>query len=145
MAGNRLSFSVAGVTISTGFKTVLEVQAPTNHGMIVETIEFAGLSSSTTEKIEYEVVAGASGGTPGSSVTAVAKTADYGDETHGAGGQSGYSAEPSGGRIIKRGTINGLGGDRFGVGIRLNPGEKMGLRCKATGSNTITSTIHTEV
>jgi hypothetical protein len=145
MAGNRLSISLAGVGITTAFKTIIDAQAPTNHGMVIESLEFGGLTSSTSEKIEYQVLVGHTGGTSGSTPDVANKSKDMDDETHGVTPRGNFSGEPTGGRIIKRGVINGLGGDRFGVGIRLNPGERICLQAKAVSTNTLTSTMHVEV
>lgn len=148
MAGNRLNISTAdgGVAVSNAWKTVLNIKAPTNHGLEVNQLQLAGQSSTSTEKLRYRLVIAPSAGTAGGGTPVIASVdTDQASESHGVSADQNYSAEPTGGRVLMPHTLNGVGGDRIRVGLRLKPGERLCLQCIATASNTVDACFDAEV
>lgn len=148
MAGNRLTISTAdgGVAVSTAWKTVLNIKAPTNHGLNVNQLQLAGQSSTSTEKLRYRFLIAGTGGTAGAGSPVISSVdTDQAGESHGVTADQAYSAEPTGGRIIMPHTLNGVGGDRVRLGLRLKPGERLCLQCIATTSNTVDACFDAEV
>ena len=109
-------------------------------------LQLAGQSSTSTEKLRYRFVIGASAGTAGSGTPEINSVdTDQDAESHGVSADQNYSAEPTGGRVLMPHTLNGVGGDRIRVGLRLKPGERLCLQCFATSANTVDACFDAEV
>jgi hypothetical protein len=135
MSGVRFKARTGEISTGTSLKTILQVVAASNHGVLIEeiNISFQGTSNTATP-ILVNVYRQSTAGTMGSSTSTITKDPDDTDETLQTtvqDGGSGYSAEPTAGAILKtvyvhpqtgwdwqsriRGEIKIGGGDRLGI------------------------------
>lgn len=151
MSGVRFKARTGEIATTTSAKTILQLVAAANHGVIIEeiNISFQGTSNTATP-ILVDVIRQTDAGTTGTATSTIRKDPDDSDETIQTttrDGGTGYSAEPTAGDILKtiyvhpqtgwdwaariRGEIKIGGGDR--LGIRVTAGASVNCVVSVTG------------
>lgn len=127
MAGVRFAQNSASVSTSTSAKTIAQVTAPANTGLIVDEIDvsFDG-TSSTGPKVLVEILRSMTSGT-GTTNNPV-KTNVCDDETLQCTGKDNFTVEPSGGTVIDQQLVHPQAGASFRRRYRVKGGETLSIR-----------------
>lgn len=128
MAGVRFALNSSSVSTTTSAKTIAQITAASNIGLVVDEIDvtFDG-TSSTGPKVLVEILRSATGGT--SSSKSPVKTNVNDDETLQCSGQENFTAEGSSGIVIDQQLVHPQAGASFRRRYRVKGGETLNVRC----------------
>mgnify|MGYP006908266904 CR=1 FL=1 len=134
MAGVRFKAVTDEIATGTALKTLLQVVAASNHGVLIDevSISFKG-TSNTAAPIQVEVVRQTTAGTM-SSLTPV-KDPDDTDETLQVTAQHTATVEPTEGDVLMRELVHPQTGYTwqapFGKAIKIGGGDRLGIAVTA--------------
>lgn len=142
MAGLKANFTTAPITIVTtsGWKTLLQILAPTNQRVFVNSWAVCCKGTVNTDKpIRIRLVRQSTAGTPGSTLTAGKRNTAFAETPQTAGYSGTFSAEPtvSGEAVDGEKTVHpqaGVENVSFERGeIQLAGGERMAVQYENNG------------
>ena len=132
MAGLHIKVSTSqAITIGTSptQKTLLSYTAPAGGARVNKIVVEGEATSTTAAKGQVNIVKGGSGGTSSSPVSPVKSHGHTGSPAGTS--KEAYSANPTGGTVIDRGSFNTYGGKVFPDEIILNPNEMIEVQAMA--------------
>ncbi len=136
MAGVKFKARTSPIATGTSAKTLLQLIAAANHGVLVKEIEidFQGTSNTATP-IRVDVLRQTSAGTMTSSASTIVKDPDDSDETIQTTVADTATGEPTAGDILKTWIVHPQTGKswqaRFGEEIKIGGGDRLGVRVTA--------------
>lgn len=136
MAGVRFKARTNPIATGTSAKTLLQIVAASNHGVVIDewSISFAGTSNTATP-IRVDVVRQTDAGTMGTSASTIVKDPDDTDETLQTTRQDTSSSEPTTTDILFTEHVHPQTGYTwqapFGRGIKIGGGDRLGIRVTA--------------
>lgn len=139
MAGVRFRARTNPITTGTSAKTLLQVVAAANHGVLIDeiSISFEGVSN-TAAPIRVDIVRQSTAGTTGTSASSIVKDPDDSDETLQTTVVDSASAEPTTGDIVMTEYVHPQTGYTwqapFGRQIKIGGGDRLGIRVTAAAA-----------
>jgi len=139
MAGVKFRVRTNPITTGTSAKTLLQIVAASNHGVLLNAIgvDFNGVSN-TDAPIRVDVLRQTTAGTMGTSASSIVKDPDDSDETLQTTIQDTASSEPTAGDILMTRYVHPQSGydwaARFGEEIKIGGGDRLGIRVTASVS-----------
>jgi hypothetical protein len=136
MAGVRFKARTDPIATGTSAKTLLQLVAAGNHGILIEeiSVSFRG-TSNTAEPIRVDVLRQTSAGTMGTSSSTIVKDPDDSDETLQTTRQDTASAEPTAGDILLSEAVHPQQGYTwtfpFHARLKVGGGDRLGIRVTA--------------
>lgn len=136
MSGVNFRVRTDPIATGTSAKTILQIVAAANHGVILKSwsIEFAG-TSNTAAPIRVDILRQTDAGTMGTSASTIVKDPDDTDETLQTTRQDTSSSEPSAGGILETHYVHpqtGLGWSYSSDSrIKIGGGDRVGWRVTA--------------
>lgn len=141
MAGVRFRARTTAISTGTAAKTLLQVIAASNHGVMIDEIEisFNG-TSNTAEPIRVDLCRQSDAGTTtaADSSNTIVKDPDDSDETIQTTIRHTATVEPTTGDILRSFLVHPQTGHAwqapFGRGIKIGGGDRLGVRVTAPAS-----------
>lgn len=139
MAGVRFKARTSPISTGTSAKTLLQIIAASNHGVVIDeiSISFEGVSN-TAAPIRVDVMRQTDAGTMGTSNSTIVKDPDDSDETLQTTRADSSSGEPTAGDILFTEYVHPQTGYTwqapFGRGIKVGGGDRLGIRVTAAAS-----------
>lgn len=136
MAGVRFTARTDPIATGTSAKTLLQIIAASNHGVLIDevSISFAG-TSNTAAPIRVDVLRQTTAGTMTSSASTIKKDPDDSDETLQTTVADSASAEPTASDILMTEYVHPQTGYTwqapFGRTIKIGGGDRLGIRVTA--------------
>jgi hypothetical protein len=136
MSGVRFKARTDPIATGTSAKTLLQLVAASNHGVVIDEISvaFAG-TSNTAAPVRVDVLRQTSAGTMTTSASTIVKDPDDSDETLQTTRLDSASAEPTAGDILMTEYVHPQTGYTwqapFGRGIKVGGGDRLGVRVTA--------------
>lgn len=144
MSGVRFSARTDPIATGTSAKTLLQLVAASNHGVLVDeiSISFAG-TNNTNAPIRVDVLRQTTAGTMTTSASTIVKDPDDSDETLQTTRQDTATAEPTAGDILMTEYVHPQTGYTwqapFGRPIKIGGGDRLGIR--VTAANDVNAVV----
>lgn len=148
MSGNRFKIRTNPIATGVSAKTILQIVAASNHGVLIDeiNISFQG-TSNTAAPIRVDVLRQSTAGTmtAGGTNSTIVKDPDDSDETLQTTINDTATAEPTAGDIINTFYVHPQTGyvwqAPFGRLIKIGGGDRLGIRCTAGADVNCTITV----
>ncbi len=136
MAGVRFAARTNPIATGTSAKTLLQIIAASNHGVLIDEISISfGGTSNTAAPVRVDVLRQTDAGTMTTSASTIVKDPDDTDETLQTTRSDTATAEPSAGDILMTEYVHPQTGYSwqapFGKPIKIGGGDRLGIRVTA--------------